>query len=227
MIARAHNSINGSAGADERRGSREGPRNDSLPRPSRWRCGRAQNRSFLKARIAVAGILAKAATGQGEWAQLPPRLRKVFTDETEQYYRSLLQEGSNEPAARFETAVGYRSLAFLHLSAPDYPNAEKYYRKAIEMLEALVKESGNNVDYRHQLASSNVGLATSISSTTRAADVKQAYETAASLYEQLFASNQTDAEFYIELRKCCSGLTKLNPGGMYAAKFDGRASARS
>jgi superkiller protein 3 len=176
---------------------------------------RAQS-NFEKARTAVTRILAKAATGQGEWSQLPPGLRKIFGDETALYYQSLIQENSADQSVRYETAVGYRSLGFLHSSGKEFEKAEKYYRQSIQMLEALLKESGNDVDYRHQLAYSNSLLGSTLRATKRPAEALKAYGKAAELYEGLVAQAPSNPEYPLELSKSYSALLQLKPAGRSA-----------
>jgi tetratricopeptide (TPR) repeat protein len=166
--------------------------------------------NFLKARTAVASIMARAATGQAEWAKLSPELRKIFVAETTRYYESLIQGAGTEPSVRYEAAVGYRSLGFLHSSAKESKNAEKYYLQSVQMLEALLNESGNAVEYRHQLAYSNSLLGSVLRTTARPAEAQAAYERAAELYEGLIAQAPSDAQYPPELSNCYNKLLEID-----------------
>jgi serine/threonine protein kinase/cytochrome c-type biogenesis protein CcmH/NrfG len=166
--------------------------------------------NFIKARTAVTRILAKAATGQDQWSKLSPELRKVFSDETAAYYQSLIQEGSADPAVRFETAVGFRSLGYLHGSAKEFDQAEKYYRRSIQTLELLLKDSANDLEYRHQLAYSKTHLGSVLRATTRPAEAQKAYKEAARLYEGLLAQAPTNADYPLELWRCYNALFEMN-----------------
>jgi tetratricopeptide (TPR) repeat protein len=165
--------------------------------------------NFVKARMAVTSILADAATGQGSWSQLPPALRKVFIDKTEQYYQSLIQDGSADPSIQFDTAVGYRSLGFLHSSAKEFDQAEKYYRQSIQMLQALLKESGGDPTYRHQLAWSHSVLGAAHRATSRPAEAQKAYEEAAELYEGLLMQAPSEGQWG-EFLKCYNALLEIH-----------------
>jgi tetratricopeptide (TPR) repeat protein len=164
--------------------------------------------------------MARAATGQAEWAKLSPDLRKIFVAETTRYYESLIQGAGTEPSARYETAVGYRSLGFLHGSAKEFEPAEKYYRQSIEMLEALVKESPDNREYRDQLAFSNFHLGSVLKATTRPADATKAYERAVELYEALIGEADTPREEHsYNLNQCYVALGQLDPARSLQTEF--------
>jgi len=176
--------------------------------------------NFSKARNAVASIMARAATGQAEWAKLSPDLRKIFVAETARYYESLIQGAGTEPSVRYETAVGYRSLGFLHGSAKEFQPAEKYYRQSVEMLEALVKESPVNSEYREQLASSSLHLGSALKATTRPAEARKAYERAAELYEELIGErDMPKVEHSYDLNRCYTALGQLAPSRVLEPQF--------
>jgi eukaryotic-like serine/threonine-protein kinase len=151
--------------------------------------------NFLKARMAVTNILARAATGQEEWSQLTPALRKIFSDETTKYYRSLLQERSSDPSLRLETAVGYRSLAFLYQKARDHQEGEKLLRQSMELLEGLAKESPDHAETLHQLAWTSRLLGQRLAATTRPAEATLAFDRSAALYLRLLAEHPEDASY--------------------------------
>jgi tetratricopeptide (TPR) repeat protein len=164
--------------------------------------------------------MARAATGQAEWAKLPRDLRKIFVAETARYYESLIQGAGTEPSVRYETAVGYRSLGYLHSSAKEFDPAEKYYRQSVEMLDALVKESGGKLEYREQLASSSLHLGSVLKATTRPAEAQKAYERAAELYEALIGEQGTlKPEQSYDLNRCYAALGQLDPGRVLKPEF--------
>ncbi|MEA2707909.1 MAG: eukaryotic-like serine/threonine-protein kinase [Phycisphaerales bacterium] len=141
------------------------------------------DRNFERARVAIRRI-SLVARGSGDWAQLSPALRKKFTEQTMQFYESLLEEGSSEPTVRFETAVGYWSLA-MNLGAAEDERAQKLARQAIAMLEALANESPNFAEYRAQLAWANFVLATKLVAAHQPAEAEAALRVSLKLYERL------------------------------------------
>jgi tetratricopeptide (TPR) repeat protein len=165
--------------------------------------------NFRKARTAIRDILTPAASGSGGWSKVPPELRKRFFDRTAQYYQSLVQEGSSDPSARYETAVGYRALGSLHSSLKELQEAEKYYRQSIEILAALLKESPNDLEYRHQMAWNQYVLGRTLMATTRPTEAEVAYERAVGLYEKLISERPDVADYFNELPLCYGVLAKL------------------
>ena len=112
-------------------------------------------KNFLAARIAIREVITKAALGDAEWSQLPPPLRKKFSEEAARFYQGLIQE-STDPGDRFETAIAYRSLGLLHArrgsGIEDRDQAEDCYRKSITILDELSKEYPAEGEYRKDLA---------------------------------------------------------------------------
>jgi len=159
-------------------------------------------RNLLKARTAVAAILTRPAAGVGDWSQLTPALRKTFSDEAIRYYQSLLAEGSRDPSLRYETAVGYRSLALLHYRAGEYQQSEQLQRHSIDILSLLTNASPNDFEYRHQLAYSHMALADTLVATTRPAEADTTLQTSVEVYEKLRTLRPDDPDYSVELARC-------------------------
>jgi tetratricopeptide (TPR) repeat protein len=172
--------------------------------------------NLLKARTAMTRILA-GASGYAEWSKLPPQLRKGFSDEAALYYKSMIHEGSADPDMRFETAVGYRSLGFLHSSAHELEQAEKYYRKSIEILEALLKDSGSDAGYGEQLSGSNLDMAALLEGSGRTEEAERAYREAIRLApddaftRQLFFWSLMRQRKVAEAERVCREWLKRTP----------------
>jgi eukaryotic-like serine/threonine-protein kinase len=175
--------------------------------------------NFLKARIAIASILTKAAAGEGQWSQLPPGLRKVFSNETTLYYQSLIQQESTDPAVRFETAVAYRSLGGLHSSAGEFETAQKYYRQAIEILDALRKDAPTNFDYQNQLGYTSYAMGSMLKATTRPAEAVKAFEKAIDLYQDLVVAEPSNTEFMSRLWSSYSAMQLIHPAQRASADW--------
>jgi tetratricopeptide (TPR) repeat protein len=103
--------------------------------------------NFLRARVAIRELMTKLAV-RGH--QMPEPLRRDFSDQAIKYYQTLLQEENADPTLRYETGVGYRTLAMVHASWGEIETAEKCYRQAIAILEILVNEEPSE-QHRQQL----------------------------------------------------------------------------
>ena len=86
---------------------------------------------------------------------VPPAVRKRFSDEAVKYFLVLLQENSPDPALRYETGVGYRTLGMLHHSWQEAKQAEECYRQSIAILTTLCAEYPSIQQYRQQLGYSH------------------------------------------------------------------------
>ena len=166
-------------------------------------------KNFYSARVAVKEILAQAATGKGEWANLPPTLRKTFSDRTVEYYQSMVQEGVSDPSVRHETAVGYRSLGFLHLQHRQYEQAEKLVRQSIVILQQLVEAHPQDPIYRQQLAWSSLVLGDTLDATTRPAEAEVEAEKALRLYQDLVSEQPANLNYLAEREVVRRALRKL------------------
>jgi serine/threonine protein kinase/Tfp pilus assembly protein PilF len=143
--------------------------------------------NFLRARMAVKEILTDAAVGAGAWSQLPPSLREKFTEKTVRFYQSLVQEKSTDPSLRYETAVGYRSLASLHNSFKKYEQAEKFLNQSIEILSKLNVEHPETLEYKRQLAWSHYVLGSNLYRQGRVDEAETATRMAIEQYKEIIA----------------------------------------
>ena len=125
-----------------------------------------------------------------------------FEDEATKDYQGLLQDESNDPSLRYETAVGYRSLGYLNHKANDYQHSEKLYEKSIVILESLVSAFPENFEYQHQLAYSLMMLGDTLMAMNQMVNADTALERATGLYEKLFLSEPDDPDYRIELPNC-------------------------
>jgi serine/threonine protein kinase len=167
-------------------------------------------RNFYNARVAVMEILAQAATGRGDWATLSPALRKTFSQATAQYYQTMVQEGTSDPAVRHETAVGYRSLGFLHFQSQEYEPAEKLLRQSIMVLDELVAAHPQDPNHRQQLAWSSYMLCLTLKAMNRRAEAEVEAEKALRLYQDLLSEQPGNANYLAEREFVRGTLRKLN-----------------
>jgi tetratricopeptide (TPR) repeat protein len=145
--------------------------------------------------VAIRELMTDPAMGRYEWSQMAPPLRKAFYDRATNYYRSLLQEDASDPSLQYETAVGYRSLAYLHEGALEYAQAEKCSRQSVAILKKLSRESPEVADYRHQLGYSLFGLAQILAQTNRPEECEAAHRRSLAIYEKLCIEQPNVADY--------------------------------
>jgi serine/threonine protein kinase/tetratricopeptide (TPR) repeat protein len=155
--------------------------------------------NFVKARVAVRDILVDPARGTGVWRNLNPAQRKRFADTAIAFYEGLLQENSTDPTLRYETAVGYRSIAFLYDTTDRPAESEKLSERSIAMLEKLHADAPKVPEYRHQLGWSLYTLGqTRWRDDKRRAEALASFQRAAELYEGLLADHPDVADYWVD-----------------------------
>jgi tetratricopeptide (TPR) repeat protein len=168
---------------------------------------RAQD-NFLRARIAVRDIIARPAMGLAEWQQLPPLLRKQFSEEALKFYEGLTQEDNPNPSLQYEAAIGYCNIGLLHATAADPARAEKPYRQSVEIMERLTAGFPDIRIYRGHLAWSYYNLGSSLARQARGPEAQAVVEKAADIYEGLLPG-QGDEDFRNQLALCYRKLSEI------------------
>jgi serine/threonine protein kinase len=169
---------------------------------------RAQD-NFLRARIAIRDIISKPAMGLDEWRQLPPPLRKRFSEEAVNFYNSLIQQDSPNPSLQYEAAVGYTSIGALHTTSSELQKAEDYYRKSLDIMERLVAQHPDNRLYRGQLAWSFYNLGSALFRQNHGTEALSHVQKAADLYENLLREKSDETDFHNQLAKCYRKLSEI------------------
>jgi tetratricopeptide (TPR) repeat protein len=168
---------------------------------------RAQD-NFLRARIAVRDMIAKPAMGLDEWRQLPPPLRKKFSEEAVKFYEGLIQADNPNPSLQYEAAIGYCHIGGLHATAGEPGRAETPYRKSIEIMERLVAEFPDIRLYHGHLAWSLYNLGSVLGRQNQIADAQTVVEKAASIYAGL-PPGQGHEDFRNQLALCYRKLSEI------------------
>jgi len=159
--------------------------------------------NFRRARVAVRDTLFDASQGKGEWSELAPSLREKLTQQTISFYQSLLQNESTDPSLQYETAVGYRSLAALHLSMSQPQKARQCLSESIEILESISIEYPTVIEYRHQLAYSLYLTGANFWQPDQVASILQR---SAELYQEVLCESQEKSDVQKELAKVYNAL---------------------
>ena len=166
-------------------------------------------RNFLKARIALKGILTEAAMGLGEWNTMAPSLRRRFSQGTINFYQGVLEQEGADPSLQHEKAVAYRDISRVHRSWKEYQEAEKFIRQSIAILDRLDKEHPKRHEYRHQLAYSHNILGTVLHAAKRPAEAEAAFQQAVDLYEKMILSEGPLSHLCSELVTSYTPLIRL------------------
>ncbi len=111
---------------------------------------KAQKR-LEKAVEAVEKLLTRTASEN--WARRPELQdeRKKLLEEAVEFYRSFLEQESDDPLLRREAARVYYRMAAVYLMLGDSKVAQETLQKTKELQESLCKEFPDNIEYQHDL----------------------------------------------------------------------------
>src|SRR5262249_42107584 len=109
---------------------------------------------FGKAREAVELMLTRVAGKQlAHVPQMEPVRRQLLEDALK-FHQGFLQEKGDDPEVRMEAAQSYRYVGDILQELNRPAEADKSYRRGIELQEALVREYPDRVEYARRLAAS-------------------------------------------------------------------------
>ncbi len=151
--------------------------------------------NFLRARVAIRELMTKLVL---RGRQMPSPLRRDFSDQAIKYYQTLLQEENTDPTLRYETGVGYRTLAMIHASWGEIETAENCYRQAIAILEDLVREEPSD-QHRQQLGYALARYGGMLDGVGRVGDSLIALNRGEEIYDELLADTPSYFDYAFEL----------------------------
>jgi serine/threonine protein kinase len=154
--------------------------------------------NFWKAFIAIREVVTWTALGKDE--QVPPRLRKRFSDEAIKFYQGLLDEGTQDPTVRYETGIAYRTIGMVHAGWDEFEQGEKAFRQAIAVLDRLSTEYPD-LEYRYQLSYALAEFAVMLDKARRFEEADAVFGRAVSAFEALLANAPDDREVLIQLSR--------------------------
>jgi eukaryotic-like serine/threonine-protein kinase len=160
---------------------------------------------FGAARVAIRNLFHDPGTGLDEWSQLTPSLRQKLVDQAATFYESFLHEGSTDPTLRYDTAIGYRSLALIHNLNNDFPQSEMLLNQSIAVLERLLKEYPDTLGYQTQLALSKHLIGRTLFRLKKFAEADAALVSAISLYKTNI-SRSPDLGYFADFYECWTAL---------------------
>jgi eukaryotic-like serine/threonine-protein kinase len=140
--------------------------------------------NFWKAAVAVRDTVTNIAGGS---LPMPPETRERFTMVAKQFYQSLIDENSDDPSRRFETALGYRSIALLDSRQARAKEAEAGMTKAIEAFERLSIDYPDELEFVAELATTRSYFARILEHTGRKEQAVEHRKRAMEIYERVVA----------------------------------------
>ena len=163
--------------------------------------------AFYKARVAVNDVVVHAAMGLGKWSGMPVQYRKIIAADALKYYEGLMQAKDAEPAVRYETGFALGSIGLMYRRLAEFDQAEKFYRRSIEVLDALVRDVPKPAEYRQQCAYQHLLFGEMLESNLqRTNEPEKEFRVALGLYETLLSESPRRLDLATELCLCYSQL---------------------
>ncbi len=162
--------------------------------------GKVALANFARARDVVHRMLTRVAEERVAGVPWMEPVRKALLEDAIQFYEQLLAERNTDPEVRLATAWAHIRLSWVYSRFQDGSRREPAIRRALHLLEPLVKEHPNEPRYRTALASclrqlGHLHLYDSRSETDPEAPLRKAVE----LWEGLVSANPDSVEYQLGL----------------------------
>jgi tetratricopeptide (TPR) repeat protein len=178
---------------------------------------RQRQRAEAHNHIALRGMIefVKILDGE-EWSKVPQRaaIREAFLEHELTFYRQYLEENSDDPVARTDTAEAYNWVGLIYHRFGNYARAEETFQRAVAILEEREADFRTIPGYVRKLHFSYLRLGWVLYNTGR-------YDQAAEAFKKQMAHLRfnlqltADGDAYNEYSFClsCCPITRLrNPG---------------
>ena len=106
--------------------------------------------------------------------QMEP-VRRALLEQALEFYRGFLQQKSNDPSLRHETARAFKRVGDINRLLGRHAQALEADQRALTMLTELTAEYPAAIEYRRSLAQSQDRLAQTLTATGRAPEAERAY----------------------------------------------------
>ncbi len=122
--------------------------------------------NLRKAREAVDQMLTRAA-GQLKGRPHMETIRRVLLDDALEFYKGFLEQKSDDPDIRYETALAQYRVGTIHNELGQFDSSVEALQAAVQLLEKLIREFPSVPEYRHTLANTHNVLRASFSDVAK------------------------------------------------------------
>ena len=154
-----------------------------------------------------------------KWLAQQPQMQSVqreFLEKALAFYEKLATESSTDPAVRFETAQAYFRVAEIQHNLGESERAERAYNQATLLLEGLVHDFSDTLEYRRELAEAFDGLGILLGDTGRFPEAEKAQRRALALQQKLADEFPANSTYRRELAR---GLYHLGCTMAFSGRF--------
>ncbi len=156
---------------------------------------REMERQRDRARNAVDEMYTEVAQ---KWLSQQPQLeplQREFLLKALAFYQEFARERSADPAARAAFALAEQRAGDIHMKLGERDSAERAYRRALELREALAAEYPKNPEYRRDVADSYIMLGHLLGDAGQLAEAESADRRAIDLGEALLSEFPRDHQY--------------------------------
>jgi serine/threonine protein kinase len=136
-------------------------------------------------------------------------LQKEFLERALAYYEDFSQQSSTEPALRQERGRAFMRVGDILKKLGRHEEAEKAYRRALEVLGRLVIDFPRCAEQRYHWAHAQHQLAASLAARGANADAESLYKQAMATQEALLSAPTTPTSYQADLAKTNKSLADL------------------
>jgi serine/threonine protein kinase/Tfp pilus assembly protein PilF len=159
---------------------------------------RAQRRraeaNFEKALTGATRILTHLDPRPGAPPPEGPALHRALEDEGLRFFRQFIDEGSPDPAVRFESGRAYALMATVYCARGEAPQSQAMMRKAFALLEGLVAAYPAEAAYRKELLKAHYLMGLLHTSLKQPAEAREEYARTAELHRLALAHDPDAGE---------------------------------
>ena len=164
---------------------------------------RAEN-NFQRAKSAVDRMLIQVADEMSHLYGIPKQfyspevaqIKHALLEDAVAYYDGFLKEKSTDPLIHYEAANVYLRVGDITRLMKNYKRSEETYLNAIKLLEELVAESGDDIDYLRSLGRTYQGQAGLLKEIAKLEESKNAFQKASNCYSRAIELTPNDSDFW-------------------------------
>ncbi len=163
-------------------------------------------KNFKRAKKAVDEMLSEV--GQDRLKKIPQmeKVRRDLLKKARVFYDEFMQEKTNDPDIRLESALAEQRVADIMVMLGDPVSALKAYDSALTLFQGLENEDPNNLRYKSALANVAGNFGNVLKDIKRNQDAEKHYRHSLGLRKTLHDKNPQSAPLALELAKSHNNL---------------------
>jgi serine/threonine-protein kinase len=150
-------------------------------------------RNFQRAHAAVDAMLTQIGAQKLRQVQDVATIRRELLQEALKFHKQFLDDRSDDPKLQWELGRTYGKVGDIYQQLGQPQEAEKAFRKGIQLVEEVAVKFPQDAAYRGDLAGGYHNLGQLLAQTGRSEEAERAYQKCLTLMEQLDHESPTNA----------------------------------